>query len=88
MLLVPRRRLRLDPNGVTGQKLDHDQAHRVHTALVRAKIHFVCNYCHEVVRIDRHQRTLALARHEPVMDVKGELLEQASDGGDGSDEHR
>jgi acetyl-CoA carboxylase beta subunit len=58
------------------------------TGFVRAKIHFVCNYCHEVVRIDRHQRTLALARHESVMDVKGELVEQASDGGDGSDEHR
>jgi acetyl-CoA carboxylase beta subunit len=57
-------------------------------SFVRAKIHFVCNYCHEVVRIDRHQRTLALARHGSVMDVEGELLEQASEGGDGSDEHR
>jgi hypothetical protein len=58
------------------------------TGFVRAKIHFVCNYCHEVVRIDRHQRTLALARHESVIDVEGESLEQVSDSGDGSDEHR
>jgi acetyl-CoA carboxylase beta subunit len=58
------------------------------TGFIRAKLHFVCNYCHEVVRIDRHQRALALARHESVMDVEGELLEQASDGGDGGNEHR
>jgi acetyl-CoA carboxylase beta subunit len=58
------------------------------TGFVRAKMHFVCNYCREVVRIDRHQRTLALARHKSVMDVEGELLEKVSDGGDGSDEHR
>jgi acetyl-CoA carboxylase beta subunit len=45
---------------------------------VRAKPHFVCNYCHEIVRIDRHQRTLALARHGSVTDMEGEVLEPAS----------
>jgi acetyl-CoA carboxylase beta subunit len=43
---------------------------------VVARSHFVCNYCHEMVRIDRHQRTLALARHGSVMDEKGDVLEQ------------
>jgi hypothetical protein len=55
---------------------------------VRAKAHFVCNYCHEVARIDRYQLNLALARHEPVMDVEGEVLEEASDNADGTDRHR
>jgi hypothetical protein len=55
---------------------------------VRAKSHFVCNYCHEMVLIDRHQRTLALARHEPVVDAEGDVLEQASDSAHGRDRHR
>jgi hypothetical protein len=46
---------------------------------VRAKVHFVCNYCHEIVRIDRHQRTVALARHESIIDVEGDVLEHTSD---------
>jgi acetyl-CoA carboxylase beta subunit len=50
--------------------------------LVRAKSHFVCNYCHEMVRIDRHQRALALARHGSVMDMEGDVLEPASDSTD------
>ena len=49
---------------------------------VRAKAHFVCNYCLEMVPIDRHQRTLALARHEPVMDAEN-ALEPASAATDG-----
>jgi hypothetical protein len=55
---------------------------------VRAKWHFVCNYCHEMSKIDRHELNLALARHEPVMDVEGDVLEQASDTTDGRDRHR
>jgi hypothetical protein len=57
-------------------------------SFVRAKVHFVCNYCHEIVRIDRHQRTLALARHESVMDVEGDVLEHTSDRRDGTDRPR
>lgn len=52
---------------------------------VRARSHFVCNYCYEMVRIDRHQRTLAFARHESVMNVEA-ALEPASDITD--DRHR
>jgi transposase-like protein len=55
---------------------------------VREKSHFVCNYCHETVRIDRHQRTLALARHESIMDEEGDVLEQAADTNDETDRHR
>jgi acetyl-CoA carboxylase beta subunit len=62
-------------------------SYRPHS-FVRAKVHFVCNYCHEIVRIDRHQRTLALARHESVMDVEGDVLEHTSDRRDGTDRPR
>jgi hypothetical protein len=52
---------------------------------VRAKCHFVCNYGHELVRIDRHERTLALMQDERVMDVEGDELEPASENADGKD---
>jgi acetyl-CoA carboxylase beta subunit len=55
---------------------------------VRARSHFVCNYCHEMVRIDRHQRTLAFARHESVVDEEGDLLEQTAHTNDETDRHR
>jgi acetyl-CoA carboxylase beta subunit len=55
---------------------------------VRAKVHFVCNYCHEIVRIDRRQRTLAFARHESVMEVEGDVLEHTSDRKDAPDGDR
>jgi len=51
---------------------------------VRAKRHFVCNYCREMVRIDRHELNLALARHEPVMDVEGDVLEPVANADDGT----
>jgi transposase-like protein len=51
---------------------------------VRAKSHFVCNYCREMVRIDRHQRALALARHEPAVDVEGNVLEPIANADDGT----
>jgi len=49
---------------------------------VRAKSHFVCNYCLEMVEIDRHQRTLALVRRGSVMGIEGDVLEPASDSAD------
>jgi hypothetical protein len=55
---------------------------------VRAKLHFVCNYCHEMVRIDHHLRTLALARHEPIIDVEGDALEQTAGADDGTSRDR
>jgi hypothetical protein len=30
---------------------------------VRAKSHFVCNYCHDIVKIDRHEVLPALTQH-------------------------
>jgi hypothetical protein len=47
---------------------------------VRARLHFVCNYCHEMSKIDRHQLAIALARHQPVVDVETHALEPVSDG--------
>jgi hypothetical protein len=45
---------------------------------VRAKSYFVCNYCHEIIKIDRHQRALALNRDQPVVHVKADALEVVS----------
>jgi hypothetical protein len=53
---------------------------------VRAKLHFVCNYCHEMSKIDRHELNLALAPHARQEDADD--LEQASDTADGTDRHR
>ena len=50
---------------------------------VRAKAHYVCNYCHEVSKIDRHQLVHALARHQSVLELETHALEPASDGQDG-----
>jgi hypothetical protein len=38
---------------------------------VRAKYHFVCNYCHDIVKIDRHEvlPTLTQRRRETGPDV-------------------
>jgi transposase-like protein len=30
---------------------------------VRAKSHFVCNYCHDIVKIDRHKLLPVLTEH-------------------------
>ena len=46
---------------------------------VRVKSHFVCNYCHEIIKIDRHQLALALTRDQPVVHVKADALEVVSD---------
>jgi hypothetical protein len=47
---------------------------------VRAKLHFVCNYCHEIAKIDRHEvmRALARHRHGPESGVL-EPVEQSTD---------
>jgi hypothetical protein len=47
---------------------------------VRAKLHFVCNYCHEIAKIDRHEVMRALARHRHSFEPKVlEPVEQSSD---------
>jgi hypothetical protein len=40
---------------------------------VRVKFHFVCNYCHELAKIDRHQLMLALTQHQH--DLGADVLE-------------
>ena len=46
---------------------------------VMAKVHFVCNYCHEVGKIDRRRVMLALTRHRPVAEVEDGVREPVSD---------
>jgi hypothetical protein len=46
---------------------------------VRAKARFVCNYCHEVGRIDRHQLILALASHDTEVDASPDRLVETTD---------
>ena len=50
-------------------------------SFVRVTFHFVCNYCHELAKIDRHQllRALAQHRHELGADVL-EAIESTRDG--------
>jgi hypothetical protein len=55
---------------------------------VRAKAHFVCNFCHEIGKIDRHRLMLALARHEAIVELEADALEPAMDGTDGTGRHR
>ena len=42
-------------------------------SFVRVKFHFVCNYCHELAKIDRRQLMRALAEHRH--DVGADVLE-------------
>jgi hypothetical protein len=53
---------------------------------VRVKFHFVCNYCHEVAKIDHHQvlRALALHRH----DLGADVLEPVGGTQDEAGRHR
>lgn len=42
---------------------------------VLARTHFVCNYCHELGKINRREIILARARHQAVVDVEADTLE-------------
>jgi hypothetical protein len=53
---------------------------------VRAKLHFVCNYCHELAKIDRHQLLRALAQHRP--DPRAGVLEPVGGTEDEAGRHR
>jgi hypothetical protein len=49
-------------------------------SFVRVKFHFVCNYCHELAKIDRRQLMRALAEHrEQIGAGVLERVEQTSD---------
>lgn len=42
---------------------------------VKAKLHFVCNYCHEIGKIDRHEVIRALARRPVTVELEADALE-------------
>jgi acetyl-CoA carboxylase beta subunit len=52
---------------------------------VRAKLHFVCNYCHEMAKINHHQALHALAQHR--REVGSDVLERVGDTADDSGRH-
>ena len=41
---------------------------------VRAKSYFVCNYCHDIVKIDRHEVLPALTQHR--CDLEPDVFER------------
>ncbi len=45
---------------------------------VKAKSHFVCNCCHEIGKIDRHEVLHALTRWRIVVDIEADALEAAT----------
>jgi hypothetical protein len=53
---------------------------------VRVKFHFVCNYCREVVKIDRHRVLRARAQHR--RDVGADVLEPVEGTRDDIDRYR
>ena len=50
-------------------------------SFVRVKFHFVCNYCHELAKIDRHQLMRALTQHRH--DLGSDVLEEVDSTRDG-----
>ena len=51
-------------------------------SFVRVKFHFVCNFCHELAKIDRHQLLRALAQHRH--DLGSDVLEPVESTRDGN----
>jgi len=40
-----------------------------------ARSHFVCNYCHELGKIDRRELILAQTRHRVIVEVEADALD-------------
>jgi hypothetical protein len=53
------------------QKLSHRSM-----SFVRVRSYFVCNFCHEMVKIDHHEAVLALTRHPRVTEADAHILER------------